>query len=327
MELRQLRYFAEVASVGSYVGAAKRVHIAEPSLWKQVHLLERELDVQLFEPQGRRVRLTSAGTRLLEHVRALLRSEERLRETAQELRQENASSVTVGCLGPHVARYLGAVVERVQCSHPHFKVRLHEYELSQANHWIDSEGNLIQLVDLMGGDIDLLTWWPRDADVEGFVAYLVRIVAVLPPGDPRAESGVVSLTDLRDEWLLFTLHGDLRDLIVSACRAAGFEPRVASQDVSPLTRVALSHLGLGIPLIADDALPLAGKVVGTPVATARGVLTYPICLYWRRGAMLSPAARAFIDAARAYSTAHEGTTGLSIAASAWIPPKTSFLPS
>ncbi|MFC7661379.1 LysR family transcriptional regulator [Pseudonocardia benzenivorans] len=53
MELRQLRYFAEVAHVGSFLGAADRLDVAQPSLWRQVKALEAELGVPLFERSGR----------------------------------------------------------------------------------------------------------------------------------------------------------------------------------------------------------------------------------------------------------------------------------
>ena len=61
MELRHLRYFVAVAETGTFSRAAARLRITQPALWRQVHDLEGELGVRLFERSGRRARVTSAG--------------------------------------------------------------------------------------------------------------------------------------------------------------------------------------------------------------------------------------------------------------------------
>jgi DNA-binding transcriptional LysR family regulator len=77
VELRQLRYFLAVAEEGRFSRAAKRLHMAAPSLSQQIRALEREVRVPLFEraPQG--VRLTPAGTILIERARIILAEAER----------------------------------------------------------------------------------------------------------------------------------------------------------------------------------------------------------------------------------------------------------
>jgi DNA-binding transcriptional LysR family regulator len=79
VELRQLRYFLAVAEEGRFNRAAKRLHIAPPSLSQQIQALERELRVALFErtPQG--VVLTVAGQTLVERARVILAEVERAR--------------------------------------------------------------------------------------------------------------------------------------------------------------------------------------------------------------------------------------------------------
>ena len=86
MELRQLRYFRAVAETGTFMAAAERSRVAQPALWKQVRDLERELGVGLFERVGRRVRLTSSGTLLLERVAQALESADRVKSLAADLR-------------------------------------------------------------------------------------------------------------------------------------------------------------------------------------------------------------------------------------------------
>jgi LysR family hca operon transcriptional activator len=72
MELRHLRYFVAVAEERSFIGAAARLHVAQPSLSKQIRDLENELGTVLFERGPRGVRLTGAGRAFLVEARHTL---------------------------------------------------------------------------------------------------------------------------------------------------------------------------------------------------------------------------------------------------------------
>src|SRR5574337_1233430 len=72
MEIRVLRYFLAVVDEGSVTAAARSVHVAQPSLSRQIRALEGELGVELFTRDRRRVRLSPAGRRFLPIVRDLV---------------------------------------------------------------------------------------------------------------------------------------------------------------------------------------------------------------------------------------------------------------
>src|SRR5437899_11780068 len=74
MELRHLRYFVAVAEEGSFLRAARRLHVAQPALAKQIRDLEREVGVQLFERLPRGARVPPAGEDVLRHARHALAS-------------------------------------------------------------------------------------------------------------------------------------------------------------------------------------------------------------------------------------------------------------
>lgn len=64
MELHQLRYLRAVIRAGSITRAAELEHVSQPSISKQIRLMERELGLPLFHRVGRRVLATEAGTLL-----------------------------------------------------------------------------------------------------------------------------------------------------------------------------------------------------------------------------------------------------------------------
>ena len=72
MQIDTLRYFVELARVGSFYGASKHVYISQQGLNRAISSLESELGVKLIERESRGVRLTSSGEVLLEHSANLL---------------------------------------------------------------------------------------------------------------------------------------------------------------------------------------------------------------------------------------------------------------
>jgi DNA-binding transcriptional LysR family regulator len=85
VELRQLRYFLTVAEELNFGRAAKRMHIAGPSLSQQIKALERDLKVRLFDRDRRSVTLTPAGAALLPEIRDVVERADELRRRAAGL--------------------------------------------------------------------------------------------------------------------------------------------------------------------------------------------------------------------------------------------------
>lgn len=84
MELKQLHYFLQVAESLNFSRAAEQLYISQPTLSYQIAELERELGVELFVRDRRRVYLTPAGKALLEPARNLLKQAEGLPQLARQ---------------------------------------------------------------------------------------------------------------------------------------------------------------------------------------------------------------------------------------------------
>jgi len=96
MDLRQLRYFVSVAELCSFTDAASRLNIVQSALSRQISRLQDDLGVALFARDGRGVRLTRAGARLLDAARQLLLDADSLRSLVRDAADEVVGIVNFG---------------------------------------------------------------------------------------------------------------------------------------------------------------------------------------------------------------------------------------
>src|ERR1700694_950739 len=72
MELRHLRYFVAVAEELNFTKAAAKLHLAQPSLTRQIHNLEEEIGVRLLNRSKSQVTMTEEGRSFLVDARRIL---------------------------------------------------------------------------------------------------------------------------------------------------------------------------------------------------------------------------------------------------------------
>jgi LysR family nitrogen assimilation transcriptional regulator len=111
MEIRQLESLVAIADGGSFSRAAASLNLAQPSLSRQIALLEEELGQRLFVRTGRGVATTAAGEAFLVHARAILETARRAREELRDMTDNPGGRVVVG-MPPRVALAVSVPVVR-----------------------------------------------------------------------------------------------------------------------------------------------------------------------------------------------------------------------
>jgi LysR family nitrogen assimilation transcriptional regulator len=99
MDLKQLEYLVSVVEKGSFSRAAVHLNLAQPSVSRQIALLEQELGQRLLERTGRGVRPTEAGEALLVHARVMLNAAAQARLQVRDLSAQPTGKVVIGL--PH----------------------------------------------------------------------------------------------------------------------------------------------------------------------------------------------------------------------------------
>ncbi|CAO3431423.1 LysR family transcriptional regulator [Azospirillum doebereinerae] len=138
MELLELRYFVQVADLGSFSKASVKLGITQPALSRQVQKLEHELRTSLFYRHGRGVSLTQPGRKLYDVVRHLLGALAEIKEEIQDQSERLTGSVTLG-LPPSICATLGApLARRFHENYPDATLRIHEVFSGTLLEWVES---------------------------------------------------------------------------------------------------------------------------------------------------------------------------------------------
>jgi LysR family transcriptional activator of glutamate synthase operon len=290
MELRQLRYLVALADERQFTRAAAREHIAQPALSQQIRRLEEEVGLALVERTTRRVAITDAGELLVARARRILAEIDAAHFELQDLRGVHGGHVTVGAMhtmGPvDVALVLAIFHER----HPGVELTVRE----------QSSEELAEMLRVDELDLAFLSVTER-IESHGLGLHQIvseELVAVLPRDHPLGRRDRVRMAELAgDEFISYREGSRLRELLASASRRAGFEPRITleSNESQRIRRLVARGLGVAILPRSDAVGPGADVAVATLVDPA---LSRDITLAWREGRRHAPAAAEFLALAR-----------------------------
>ena len=118
MELHQLRYVRAVVRSGSVTRASELEHVSQPSISKQIKLLERELGVALFHRVGRRVVATEAGSLLSESAERVFDEIGAATDALAQLRSSLRGSLRVCATETLTDNLLPPVLARLRSQNP-----------------------------------------------------------------------------------------------------------------------------------------------------------------------------------------------------------------
>src|SRR5512141_52917 len=143
MELRHLRYFVAVADELNFTRAAKKLHVAQPSLTRQIHNLEDELGVRLLDRTQSRVALTEEGRSFLLDARRLVALSLESVQAVQRFSRGESGQLNLGYLFKFNFDLLPATLTTFYQSCPEIAVNL--FDMSPAEQLRALEARKIDL--------------------------------------------------------------------------------------------------------------------------------------------------------------------------------------
>jgi len=244
MNLEQLRGFVTVAELGHFTRASEKLHLAQPSLSRQISTLEIELGAELFHRARGNISLTDAGEALLPRARRMLADADAIRDEMAELAGIQRGRVRLGAT-PTLCISLVAEVLRV------FHARYPGVELQLV------EGGSNLLIDqLAGGAVDMaLVTMSEGRTVSG--AALVRtpllseeLVVVSSAAEPAIAESSIDLQRLSELPLVALAESyDLRSATDAAFAAAGLTPTLVVEGAEMDAVLRFVERGLGVAVV------------------------------------------------------------------------------
>ncbi|HTX11238.1 MAG TPA: LysR substrate-binding domain-containing protein [Solirubrobacteraceae bacterium] len=287
MDQRRLEYFLAVVEEGGVTRAAATLHVAQPSLSQALKTLETELGLELFHRVGRRLRLSSAGEAFVGPARQILRAMDEARAAIDGVRDLDTGTMEIAALSTLAVDPMAELVGRFRALHPGIRVRMLEPESAEGVSSLVHDGTC----ELGAAHLSS----PRDG-LEALSLGDQELLFAMPPGADPDASGPLRPRELSRTPLVVSPPGtSTRILLEQALAAVGVTPQIAVQTTAREAIIPLVLAGAGATLLPA---PLAREAHrrGAVVRAANPKIVRPIGLV-HRPALLSPAARAFLDLA------------------------------
>src|SRR5262245_14509541 len=117
-----LRALAEVVAQGSFTRAAKRLHLAQPTVSLQVRELETRVGVRLVDRLGKRAFATAAGRELIGHAQRIAQETDRLLAAMQRHREGGLGQVRIGSSTTALIYHLPPMLRDLRLRHPNIEL-------------------------------------------------------------------------------------------------------------------------------------------------------------------------------------------------------------
>lgn len=210
MTLVQLEYIVAVDTYRSFVGAAEKCFVTQPTLSMQIQKLEEMLNVKIFDRSKQPVVPTEIGSQVIEQARLVLQESHKIKEIINSQQQDVTGELKVGII-PTVAPYLlPKVIAAMMEKYPDLKLLIWEYTTEDIIHHLKT-GIL---------DCGILATPLADPAIEELPLYYENFVTYISRNSKLYKKKTIDANDLEDEniWLLNEGHC-MRSQVLNICRS------------------------------------------------------------------------------------------------------------
>lgn len=244
MELRQLRYFMEVAEWEHVSEAAANLHVAQSAVSRQIANLEGELEVDLFKREGRNIKLTQIGKTFYDYTKVAMEAIDNATKQIDEYLDPERGTIKIGFPTSLSSHLMPSVISAFKNEYPNARFQLRQ-------------GSYRYLIDsVKKGDIQVAFLGPvpkDEPDIESHILFSEQIMALLPIKHPFAERNGVSLADMKnDQFVSFPDGYILNKITMDACRQAGFNPTISAEGEDLDAIKGLVSAGVGVTLLPES---------------------------------------------------------------------------
>jgi len=242
MELRDLSYFLACVDSGSLSGAAREIHVAQPTISHALARLEAELGVRVLTRGARApMRVTEAGQRLAERARQALAALGAVQDDLAQVKSGARGQLRLCAVQSACVSLLPRALAAFASAHPGVELSVRTLAAEK----------IAKAVASGQADLGFVAGAPSFAlrDVDRELLRREELVALVRKSDPLARRKVLRLAALAERALVLVPPATFTgEIIHEACRTAGFVPKVVLtlSSAEALCEVVRSGLALTI---------------------------------------------------------------------------------
>src|SRR5262245_5606582 len=272
MDLKRIRSFVAIVEHGSASNAALRLNISQPALSRQIHDIQLELGIQLFDHIGRGLVLTSQGEQLLDDCRKLMSQAALLADRAALIKRGDAGVLKVAASPVQIETILSTFLDRYARQYPNVEVKL-----------IEAVGPDI-LAMLERGEIHLgILLQAVRADDRRFGRYPVPPIGVKAAFHPLfLKTGATMEVDAVASYPLLLLDTGffIRRKFDAVCRLSGVEPNIRFESRTAANLLALAEARQGVAVLPSVVATHRYKVQIAQITRERKPLSEAAAVVW-----------------------------------------------
>ena len=247
VKLHQLKYVHEVARQGlSISAAAEALHTSQPGVSKQIQLLEDELNLQIFQRNGKRLTgVTEPGKHIIKLAATVMLEMQNIKRVGDEFSKVETGSFTIATTHTQARYKLPAAVKLFMDTYPHVKLNIHQGNPSQVTAMVaNGEADIGVATEAISQDDRLLC----------LPCYTWNRCVVVPKGHRLIDASPLTLAQIASYPLItydFAFTGSTT--VSKVFHDAGVLPNVVLSAIDADVIKTYVNLGLGIGLIASMA--------------------------------------------------------------------------
>lgn len=283
IEIKPVRYFLAVAEELSFTRAAERLHIAQPAISMAIKKFEKEVGVDLFHRQDRKVSLTDEGRVLLNHAKKLIQQADETALAMQELSGLEKGEVRVGIPSMLGSYYFPPILMAFRHQHPNLTLQVIE-----GGTW-----KLQQMLEVGEIDLSVIVAEKPSEQLETRALLKEQMMVTVNQEHPFAQyESVTSEQFFKEELVMFKEGYFHRRVIDRLAQEQGVTPNFGFEtNLIPLIKSIVKQ-GFGITTLLGMVIEENDQLVTRPFSEA---VWLDINIAWRKDGYLSKANAAFLS--------------------------------
>jgi LysR family hydrogen peroxide-inducible transcriptional activator len=209
MTIVQLEYIVAVDTYRSFVMAAEKCFVTQPTLSMQVQKLEDTLGVKIFDRSKQPIIPTEIGREIIDQARVLLGESQKIKEIISDRQRELSGELKIGII-PTVSPYiLPKIISGFVQKYPQVKLIV----------WEQTTEQIIQQIKLGTIDCGILSTPLRESTLTEIPVFYENFVAYVSKNSKLSKKKSISPEDIDMEeiWVLNEGHC-MREQVLNICQ-------------------------------------------------------------------------------------------------------------